>query len=105
MRHALGAVGVLALFSVAVFGQAANTPTTAASSANFDVADVHVRAHSSNPAPFMTGGVLRGGRYDLRNATMLNLISVAYEADPETVVGGPNWLDRNRFDIIAKAPT
>ena len=101
MRRALGSVSVLALFSAAVFGQAAQTPATLA---NFDVADVHVRAHSTNPAPFMSGGVLRGGRYDLRNATMLNLISVAYGADPETVLGGPNWLDRNRFDIIAKAP-
>jgi uncharacterized protein (TIGR03435 family) len=104
MRRALGSLGVLALFSAAVFGQAAQTPATPAATANFDVADVHVRAHSSNPAPFMTGGVLRGGRYDLRNATMLNLISAAYGVDPDTVLGGPNWLDRNRFDIIAKAP-
>jgi hypothetical protein len=27
--------------------------------------------------PTMTGGVLRGGRYDLRNATMLDLIATA----------------------------
>lgn len=68
------------------------------------MADVHVRPPSSNPRPFMTGAILRGERYDVRNATMLDLISLAYGLDRETVVGGPNWLDRDRFDIIAKAP-
>jgi uncharacterized protein (TIGR03435 family) len=71
---------------------------------SFDVADVHVRPHTSNANPQMTGGVLRAGRYDLRNATMVDLISTAYGVDAATVLGGPNWLGRNRFDIIAKAP-
>jgi uncharacterized protein (TIGR03435 family) len=52
----------------------------------------------------MSGGVLRLGRYDIRNATMLDLISLAYSLDARTVLGGPNWLNRTRFDIIAKAP-
>jgi uncharacterized protein (TIGR03435 family) len=52
----------------------------------------------------MTGGVLRGGRYDLRRATMVDLIRIAYSVDPDTVLGGPNWLETDRFDVIAKAP-
>ncbi len=35
---------------------------------------------------------------------MLDLITVAYGVDAPTVLGGPNWLSRNRFDVIAKAP-
>jgi uncharacterized protein (TIGR03435 family) len=35
---------------------------------------------------------------------MLDLISKAYAVSGDTVLGGPNWLDRNRFDIDAKAP-
>lgn len=35
---------------------------------------------------------------------MLDLITVAYGVDAGTVLGGPNWLDRTRFDILAKAP-
>jgi uncharacterized protein (TIGR03435 family) len=35
---------------------------------------------------------------------LLNLFSAAYGVDGATVLGGPNWLNRNRFDIIAKAP-
>jgi hypothetical protein len=30
----------------------------------FDAADVQLRPRSPNPNPFMTGGVLRSGRYD-----------------------------------------
>jgi uncharacterized protein (TIGR03435 family) len=52
----------------------------------------------------MTGGVLRGGRYDLRNATMVDLISTAYGVEGDLVLGGPNWLETDRFDVIAKAP-
>jgi hypothetical protein len=61
------------LLSTATFGQSADPKAT------FEVADVHVRPHSSSATPNMTGGVLRGGRYDLRNATMLNMITVAYD--------------------------
>ncbi len=98
MRIVLGSVTIAALLSVGSFAQ------TPAPQVTFDVADVHVRPHSSNPNPQMTGGVLRSGRYDVRDATMLDLITLAYAVDGQTVLGGPNWLDRNRFDVIAKAP-
>jgi uncharacterized protein (TIGR03435 family) len=52
----------------------------------------------------MTGGVLRGGRYDIHKATMVDLISTAYGIDGDKVVGGPSWLDTDRFEVIAKAP-
>ncbi len=35
---------------------------------------------------------------------MLDLIKTAYEADGDTVTGGPGWLESDRFDVIAKAP-
>jgi uncharacterized protein (TIGR03435 family) len=97
MSRLLSGIGGAVLLSSVVFGQSA-APT-------FDVADVHIRAHSNNPAPFMTGGVLRGGRYDLRNATLLDMIRMAYAPiDGDNILGGPNWLERDRFDIVAKAP-
>jgi uncharacterized protein (TIGR03435 family) len=98
MRRVLTGVALAALLGAVVAAQA---PAPAAS---FDVADVHVRPHSSNPNPQMTGGALRGGRYDVRNATMLDFISLAYGVDSQAVLGGPNWLARNRFDVIAKTP-
>jgi uncharacterized protein (TIGR03435 family) len=70
----------------------------------FDTAAIHssVRARGFNPP--MTGGVLRGGRFDLRRATMLDLIRTAWSVDPERIFGGPEWLEMDQFDIAAKAP-
>jgi hypothetical protein len=58
---------------------------------NFEVAHVHRSDRAMNPFTFVSGGVLRGERYDLRKATMLDLIRIACNVDPDTVVGGPNW--------------
>jgi len=99
MLRAFAGLLLASVWSVAIFGQ------TPAPSPAFDLADVHVRARTSNPTPFWSGGVLRGGRYDLRNATMLDMIQLAYDmSDPDRILGGPNWLERDRFDIVAKAP-
>lgn len=76
----------------------------AQSAPRFDVADIHKSGPATNPYTFLSGAVLRGARYDLRKATMLDLIRVAYQMDPEMIVGGPNWLEFDRFDIAAKAP-
>ena len=35
---------------------------------------------------------------------MLDLIRIAYGVDPDKVVGGPSWLELDRFDVDAKAP-
>jgi hypothetical protein len=37
----------------------------------------------------MTGGVLRGGRYDLRNASMVDLISTAYNITDAALIVDP----------------
>jgi uncharacterized protein (TIGR03435 family) len=47
--------------------------------------------------------MLRGGRYEIHNATMVDLIKTAYSIDADKVLGGPNWLEFDRFDVIAKA--
>jgi uncharacterized protein (TIGR03435 family) len=98
MMRLFAGISFVALLSSSVFGQSAE-PRPA-----FDLADVHPSARTTNPNPFMTGGVLRGGRYNLRNATMLDLIRTAYGVDADTVLGGPNWLELDRFDLIADAP-
>jgi uncharacterized protein (TIGR03435 family) len=99
MRRALIALALVTL-SRAVFAQQPQ------SSPKFDAADINLRARTGTTnQPAMTGGVLRGGRYDLRNATMLDLIATAYSiTDRDLVIGGPAWLERQRFDLAAKAP-
>ena len=66
----------------------------------FDIADVHISARSLNPG--MRGGLVSGGRYELHTATMVDLVRVAYGVESANVVGGPAWLDTDRFDVIAK---
>lgn len=89
-------IGLAALLSVGVFGQAPDAKPA------FQIADVHPSPHGMQP--FMQGGFLHGDRYVLKQATMVDLISTAYGVEADNVVGGPNWLELHRFDIIAKAP-
>lgn len=83
---------VLALSYAIEFGQ------------TFEAADVQASQRATNPYTYASGGVLRGGRYDLRKVTMLDLIKTAWGVDPDTVFGGPNWLELDRFDVSATAP-
>ncbi|MDP9049962.1 MAG: TIGR03435 family protein [Acidobacteriota bacterium] len=92
-------------FSVCAYARAAEpepASVTASAQAAFDLADVHVSAHST--APFFTGGSLRGDRYVLHNATMVDMISLAYGVSGDNVLSGPSWMDFDRFDVSAGAP-
>ena len=99
MRRVFPALGIVVMLCSAGYAQ------TPAPTPKFDAADISVRTHTGTTnQPVMTGGVLRGGRYDLRNATMIDLIGAAYGiTDSDLITGGPNWLERDRFDIAAKA--
>ncbi len=68
----------------------------------FEIADVHVSPPTRNP--YLRNFGLRGGRYELRVATMVDLIKTAWDIDGERVLGGPNWLENDTFDVIAKVP-
>src|SRR4051794_8436440 len=82
------------LLTTFVFGESASTAPT------FDIADVHVSVKATNM--FFRPLPARGGRYELRTATMVDLIRTAYGFDADKVLGGPSWLELDRFDVIAK---
>jgi len=94
-KRLLVMLAVLAFAAAPVFTQSSSSP-------KFDVTSVQVSART---APGLRGGVLRGNRYELRNATMLDLIRTAYDVPAQRVTGGPNWLEWNRFDIAGLAPS
>jgi len=48
--------------------------------------------------------MLKGDRYTIHQATMTGLIARAYGVEQNYVLGGPSWLDLDRFDIVAQAP-
>ena len=102
---------VIVLFSGTALGQSTEVPP------HFDAADVHVSPPTLTPQ--LRGGALRGGRFEIRDATMVDLIRLAYNPDAglpmwragrpdpyraDKIVGGPSWLDTDRFDIIARSP-
>lgn len=96
--RALACSGVV--FSVVVLGQAA------AEKPAFDITDVRVSPRATwakTPPNAMQGGFLIGDRYELRRATMLDLIARAYGVPSDKVYGGPPWLDYDKFDVVAKA--
>jgi uncharacterized protein (TIGR03435 family) len=103
----------LAVFPRIVVSQGAATPSggtqdaapsgaqaAASKPATFDIADVHARAHTLFPN--MSGGVLVGDRYTIHDATMVDLIATAYGINNDNVLGGPAWLETDRYDVIAK---
>jgi uncharacterized protein (TIGR03435 family) len=92
MRHVL----FTALLSCAALAQTND---------RFEAADVHVSPHSDNPFNlFMRGPQARAGRYEIRTATMVDLIRTAYHVDADKVYAGPNWLELDRYDVTAKLP-
>ena len=90
-----GRPGLTVLIAGMVFGQSADSP-------KFEVADVHPSPKRTNT--FLRTAPPRAGRYEIRNATMLDLIRIAYGFTDETISGGPNWIELDRFDVTAKVP-
>jgi uncharacterized protein (TIGR03435 family) len=41
-------------------------------------------------------------RFDMRDASILDLISLAYDRENGAILGGPTWIDFDRFDVVAK---
>jgi hypothetical protein len=68
----------------------------------FQAADIHPNTHRGYH--YLHGGDLTAGRYALTDATMIDLIATAYSVDPNRVLGGPAWLELDRYDLDAKAP-
>jgi hypothetical protein len=78
------------------FGQPAGSPP------GFAAADVHLSPKTRNP--YVRTGPVHAGRYEIKYATMVDLVHLAYGVDGDKILGGPNWLEMDRFDIIAKVP-
>jgi len=97
MKRALAGLSFFALLCCAAFSQSTETP------AKFEIADVHASPKTGG-FQFFNGGSLQRGRYVAKNATMLDLIAAAYGVENEKVQGGPIWLEKDQFDVIAKAP-
>src|SRR6516164_6059374 len=100
MNRRLAQAALITILSAVAFGQ---SPQTLPS---FEATDVRVSPRDPNPNPNPTpqviSGFLRGGPYLILNANLVDLISLAYGIPADRVLGGPSWLEINRFDVLAK---
>jgi uncharacterized protein (TIGR03435 family) len=84
--------------SLMALGQSAETP-------HFLAADVRPSPKSQSPtSQFMRPPASRGERYEVKNASIVDLIALAYGYNAVNILGGPSWLELDRFDILAKQP-
>ena len=67
--------------------------------ARFEVAAVKPNRSGPGPVRIETS---RGGRFSATNVTVRNLIQFAYRLQPFQVVDGPDWINSDHFDIVAK---
>jgi uncharacterized protein (TIGR03435 family) len=92
-------VAVCSLFAASLLAQA---PAHIPADLRFEV----VSLKPSNGAPAGISGIRPapgGQRYEARNCPIKMMIQVAYYVKPEQIVGGPSWLDADRFDMDANA--
>jgi uncharacterized protein (TIGR03435 family) len=85
---------VLLVSSLACYSAFAQTPA---------FSSLEIRASAPNTMPQMRVR-FGNGRYELRNATAVALIRTAWGVEADSISGGPDWLDLNRYDLIGMAP-
>jgi uncharacterized protein DUF3738 len=90
----LSAVGIAAVVSGVVVAVSAQTPASPA----FEVASV-----KENKAGGPSSGThnMPGGRVEITNKVLRDLVRTAYGSNDLDVVGGPDWIDTTRWDIVA----
>lgn len=81
-------------------GYAQSKPPAPSTAPEFDVSTVK----PAEPGEAGTDGIAtRAGVVDARNVTLQRCIIGAYSVGPHQVVGGPDWVYSERFDIMGKS--
>jgi uncharacterized protein (TIGR03435 family) len=75
-------------------------PKLMAADANpsFEVATIKP---NDSGAPSMQGLTVNGRNFNTRNSSLGDLIAFAYNLQPKQIIGAPDWIDKDRFDIAA----
>jgi uncharacterized protein (TIGR03435 family) len=92
---------VLILGVLCTLGGAVSIAQQPPAPVRFEVASIRP---SKSVATYPTVTGRSPGRYAIANATIVNLIVEAYAFRWSSVVGGPDWIHRERYDIVATAP-
>ena len=89
----LTSLSIITLASASLLAHAPAAPS-------FDVASVKPNHSVETQTVSITQP---GGRYTASNMTLRALIKTAYGMHDDQLTGGPDWIDKDRFDIAAKA--
>ncbi len=91
---------IFLLLPLVADGLRAQSADPAGARPKFEVASV--RPNTSGDGKIMLG-IQPGGRFNAVNVPLWDLIRQAYNLQRSQLVGGPDWLESARFDIVAKA--
>jgi len=87
---------------VAASGMFAQSTANRPNFIEFDVASI-------KPTPPGAGGrwirMQSTHEFAAKNHALKTLVAAAYNLNPRAISGGPAWVDSDRFDIVAKAPS
>ena len=98
--HRLATATLVASAFVAVHAQTPPVPGPPQGAPAFEVASI--RPNTSGD-PVSGTHDLPGGRVTITNLPLRSMIRTAYGANDLEVVGGPDWVDGDRWDVLASA--
>jgi uncharacterized protein (TIGR03435 family) len=103
----LAASGLAVVIFPLVIGMVHAVPGAAQSQngrIRFEAASIKVNDRGANQPPGADFAAQPGGRLHVRNNEMANVIRNAYGvAQPFLLIGGPDWIDSDRYDMEARA--
>lgn len=99
MRSRLVTCAVALVFALATTGLHAQAPPGDARP-SFEAASIRQNVSSETLASIRA---LPGGRVTVTNLSLRGILRTAYTLPDFQIVGGPDWVDRDRWDIVAKA--
>jgi len=101
MRRLILMATACAAFVTLAFLGGPSLRAQAPAGATFEVASV--KPNKSGDGRVMVG-MQPGGRFNASNVPLRLLLRQAFNMQDFQIVGGPDWITSDRFDVIAKAP-
>jgi bla regulator protein BlaR1 len=68
----------------------------------FEISSIKINKSGSGPIAVHAEP---GGQFTARNVTLRTLIQLAYRLQPSQIISGPDWMNSDRFDVLAKSDT
>ena len=102
IRSVAQAALVFSAFILAAPCSLPQAPASPHNSDTFEVATIKQVEHDAKSGRFI---VMQGtNRFVARAYSLKLLIAAAYDLNPHAVIGGPAWMEEDRFDITALTP-